>query len=193
MKMNIQNELRRIEKELKGLEKEVFKPALNSTLNREGRWATNESIREVSRVQDVKQKLLKSKVKTRRSTYATLAFIADADVRGITWGRLNPRVIGGTKRGPGRGVRAGKHRHRHGFIRSVAGGRGGTVTTQVLVRDVNHPDYDGRYPLRVLRVRLRQPFRIAFEKRSREAVPRVLKRLDQEIGYRVKRKMERIK
>lgn len=196
MQVSVKNDLAKLEKQLNKLGKKAFIPSLNSALNREGNRAKTESIREVSKVQEVKQKLLKEKTRVRRSNFRTLTYEIDFDYRGITWSRLNPKVIGGTKRGRGRGVRAGQHRHRHGFIRNVRGGRwhNGAETTQVLIKDVNHPKYDGkRYPLRVLRVRLRQPIRIAFESRSKEARARVLRELEREIGRRTQKMLEKAK
>jgi len=195
MELSIKHDMERLQKELNTLGKKAFKPALNAALNREGNRARTDSIREVSKVQQIQQKLLKAKTKTLRSNFRTLTYRLDFDHRGITWGSLSPRVIGGTKRGGGRGVRAGKHKHRHAFIRNVRGGRGNTGggSTQVLVRDTEHHNYDGRYPLRVLRVRLRKPVKIAFEKRSKEARRLLLKQLERELEFRVKREVERAK
>nr|BDD48069.1 hypothetical protein 20 [Pseudomonadaceae bacterium] len=157
-------------------EPKAAKPALNFTLNRVGRRITTASNKEVARVQEVKQKLIKARVKETRSNFRTLRYRAVADVRGITWMSLGAKEVKSrSRRNPrGRGVRAGRHVHRHAFIAKARGGK-----RQVMVRNTSHPSYNGRYPLRVLRVRLFTPFAKAFKEqlfRHRSDLVREFKR-----------------
>lgn len=186
MEVSVKNDLDKLQRQLDGLGKKAFIPALNSVLNKEGNRARTATYREVSKVQKVQQKLLREKTKTRRSNFRTLSYMIDFDVRGITWGRMGPKVIAGGRRG--RGVRAGKHRHRHAFVRTIGGRQ------QVLVRHVQSPRYDGkRRPLRVLRVRLRQTVRREFEAQARIAQLRIPPQVSREISYRVQRQLEKAK
>jgi hypothetical protein len=188
MQLSVKHEMDKLEKSLNQVGRTVFKPALNASLNKTGTQQVNASVRTVSQVQRVQQKLIKKRLHVRRSNFRSLTYHATVNFRGITWHSLGANVIQGRgKNSKTKGVRAGSGKNRHIHAHAFIARSGKSGNEQVFVRDS-----DDRYPLRVLRVRLYQPFKIEFNKRIKKAKVEFLKTVDRELSFRAQRELSKI-
>lgn len=187
MQIDVQHDLDSLEKNLDALGRKVFRPAINSALNKTGTKKTNESVTEVSIIKRVKRKLIKERVRIRRSNVRILYFEARANYRGITWHSLGAKVIKGrgkSKRTFGIKAGTGKNAHKHpGAFLGVSSKSG---NEQVFIRKT----YE-RKPLEVLRISLYQPFQIAFKRRMKSARKEFLVTLHKELRYRTAKELSK--
>ena len=140
------------------------------------------AVRELAQQQKVPVKWVKQKLKTIKSNKKTLDYKVIVDQRGISWSRLKTKNVGITKSNKrGKGIKAGKHRHRHAFI---AKGKGGGV--QVFVRD----DSD-RLPVRALKIRIAKTFKIAWAHSIKNSATHFQTTLKKEIEFRSQKYIKR--
>lgn len=163
MKIDIRGDFKKMQAMATRSEREVLVPATATAINKAMRKGDTATRREVAKHLKIKQRILRDRTRLTKATWAKLAAELRVKTEDIGWTSIGIRH----RR---RGIAAGGNRyHKHAFVALSRRGRhnkGGK--RQVFVRRTGHGDYDGRYPLRMLRQGLRAPYKVTFSKHEKQ-------------------------
>ncbi|BCE02914.1 phage tail protein [Marinicellulosiphila megalodicopiae] len=177
MNIKLTSNIKSVEKTLSEIEKKVFTPSLNASINRTGANVKKKSVSQVAKVKRVKLALINKRGLVRKSNFRRLDYSVTFYNRDVSWIELGAKRVGVTKKNQlGRGVKAGKRYQSKAFF---AKGKGGN--TQVFMRKTR-----SRNPLIALKVPLNKVFNNAWQKHqsSTESIDFFDRSMQREIEYR---------